>query len=65
MTKEQRQIAKLNLAQTKRQTPNTAGYRYWNQYDIDSLPTKYVGNNVVNNSNTGGLLPHRPWTTHV
>lgn len=52
-TKEQRQIAKLNLAAAKR----------GESYDIDLLPTKYVDNTVVDNPNVGGLQPHRPWTS--
>lgn len=64
-TKEERQIAKLNLAQTKRQLVGTPGYRENNVYDRDALPTKYVGNNVVDNPNVGGLVPHRPWTGSV
>lgn len=52
-TKEQRQIAKLELAAAKR----------GQSYDRDLLPTKYVGNDVVNNPNPGGLQPQRPWTT--
>ena len=51
-TKELRQIAKLDLAATKR----------GESYDIDLLPTKYDGNNIINNPNVGGLQPHRPWT---
>ena len=51
-TKEARQIAKLDLAALKRDQ----------SYDIDLLPTKYVGNALVNNPNVGGLQPHRPWT---
>jgi hypothetical protein len=50
-TKEARQIAKLELAAAKR----------GESYDRDLLPTKYVDNDVVNNPNTGGLQPHRPW----
>lgn len=52
-TKEARQIAKLDLAAEKR----------GESYDRDLLPTKYVGNEVFNNPNPGGLQPHRPWTT--
>jgi len=52
-TKEDRQIAKLDLAAGKR----------GESYDRDLLPTKYVGNTVVNNPNLGGLQPHRPWIT--
>lgn len=49
--KEQRQIAKLDLAATKR----------GEAYDINKLPTKYSGNTLVDNDNTGGLEPRRPW----
>ena len=63
-TKQQRQVAKLNAAQTKRQTTGTPGYRYWNTYDINTLPTKYSGDDVVNNANSGGLVAHRPWTSN-
>lgn len=64
-TKELRQIAKLNLAQTKRQAggdTSAPAYRPLNIYDINLLPTKYVGNTVVDNPNPGGLQPGRPWT---
>lgn len=54
-TKEQRQIAKLNLAAQNR----TAQGRVLNGYDRDLLPTKYVGNTVVNNP--GPLVASRPW----
>lgn len=60
-TKEARQIAKLELAQTKRQQIGTQGYRENRYYDLDLLPTKYVGNDVVNNTNVGGLQQGRPW----
>jgi hypothetical protein len=53
LTKEERQIAKLELAAAKRSE----------SYDRDLLPTKYDGNNVIDNPNPGGLQPHRPWTT--
>jgi hypothetical protein len=62
-TKEERQIAKLELAQTKRQLVGTAGYHNLRYYDLDLLPTNYVGNDVVNNPNVGGLQPGRPWKT--
>lgn len=54
-TKEDRQIAKLNLAAEKR----------GEVYNIDLLPTKYSGNDVIDNLNVGGLQPHRPWTTNT
>jgi hypothetical protein len=52
-TKEARQIAKLDLAAAKR----------GQGYDRDLLPTKYVGNTLVNNPNVGGLQANRPWTS--
>ena len=61
-TKEERQIAKLELAQTKRQLTGNPG-RALKYYDLDLLPTKYSGNNVVNNTNDGGLVAGRPWKT--
>jgi hypothetical protein len=51
LTKEARQIAKLDLAAAKR----------GESYDRDLLPTKYVGNTVFDNPNPSGLQPHRPW----
>jgi hypothetical protein len=76
-TKEAKQVAKLDLAKLKREgnTLNDDGtvasgpdtnkpfYRDRNQYDIDQLPTKYNGNNLTDNANTGGLVEGRPWTT--
>lgn len=61
-SKEAKQVAKLDLAETKRQATGTAGYRDLNTYDIDLLPTKYSGNVVVDNPNPGGLVQGRPWT---
>lgn len=61
-TKELRQVAKLDLAQTKRQTAGV-GFRQWNVYDINALPTKYSGNSVIDNA--GSLVPHRPWTGQI
>jgi len=62
-TKEARQIAKLELAQTKRQLAGSQGYRENRYLDLDLLPTKYVGDAVVNNPNVGGLQLGRPWKT--
>ena len=65
-TKQLRQEAKLDLAQTQRQAGgNTAApsYRVLNVYDVDLLPTKYQNDSVVDNANLGGLQPGRPWTT--
>ena len=73
--KEARQIAKLTIAEAKRQgkvvadngtisgsvDPTAPWYRTHNTYDIDQLPTQYDGDDVVDNINTGGLLQGRPW----
>lgn len=61
-TKEDRQVAKLNLAQLRRQASGDTSstfYRVYNTYDIDLLADKYVGNDTVNVTNT--LTDHRPW----
>ena len=55
-TLEARQIQKLEIASAKKEflgAPST--------YDRTELPTRYVGNNVVDNPNSGGLLLGRPW----
>jgi len=76
-TKELRQIAKLDIAQAKRQGKTVARdgtisgsvdstkpyYRDNNVYDVSELPTKYTGNTSVDNPNTGGLQLGRPWST--
>ena len=62
-TKEARQIAKLDLAQLRRQAGGVTTatyYRSYNDYDLDLLAAKYVGNTATNISNT--LTQHRPWT---
>jgi hypothetical protein len=56
-TKELRQRAKLDLAAQKRAAD---GYTR-TAYDIDQLPTKYSGNDIINNPNPDGLLLGRPW----
>ena len=74
-TKELRQIAKLDIAQAKRQgrivaTDGTITgnldttkpyYRVLNTYDLTLLPTVYNDNAVVDNANVGGLVAGRPW----
>ena len=69
-SKEQRQIQKLDIAQRKRQggpaddsSVDVPYYRILNEYDRDSLPTKYVGNTTVDNTNPTGLLAGRPWVS--
>lgn len=56
-TLEDRQVAKLELAQLERLALSNP-YPY---YDIDELPTQYQGNVVVDNPNPGGLIQGRPW----
>lgn len=56
-TKQAKQAAKLAAAATKR----TASGRP-HTLDLNKLPTKYSGNNIVDNPNPAGLLPGRPWS---
>ena len=56
-SKEQRQLAKLAAAATKRAA---TGRR--STLNTDQLPTLYSGNVVVDNANVGGLVTGRPWT---
>jgi len=57
-TKEEKQIAKLDLAAIDR----TADGNPRISYDRDLLPTKYIGDTVFDNENIGGLVQGRPWT---
>jgi len=59
-TKQARQAAKLALAATKRAA---SGRR--SALTIDNLPTKYSGNTLVDNANTGGLVLGRPWLSYI
>jgi hypothetical protein len=56
-TKELRQIAKLDLASAKRVDENNPRA----YYDINLLPTKYSGNEIVDNPHPDGLVEGRPW----
>jgi hypothetical protein len=56
-TLEDRQVAKLTLAQQERLALSNP-YPY---YDISELPTYYQGNVVVDNPNPSGLIQGRPW----
>jgi hypothetical protein len=56
-TREQRQIAKLNLAAEKRALDGNLR----NSYVIEQLPTQYNDNSVIDNPNIGGLVVGRPW----
>ena len=56
-TKEDRQIQKLEIAKVNRARTGRPAV-----YNRDDLPTKYVGNTVVDNPNVGGLVDGRPWS---
>jgi hypothetical protein len=63
-TREQRQVAKLDLAKLRRTAAGSTlepYYRSRNNYDRDELPTKYIGNTSTDNPNPGGLVYGRPW----
>jgi len=74
--KEDRQIAKLDIAQAKRQGKVVAVdgtitgvaddtkpyYRYWNVYDRVTLSLPY---NVADAATVNPLADHRPWATNV
>lgn len=69
-SKEERQIQKLEIAQLKRSgsagdgsSVDIPGYRILNTYNRSLLPTQYSVNTIVNNANTAGLIPGRPWAT--
>ena len=57
-TKEAKQVAYLTLASAIRAFDGNPR----STYDLSLLPTKYVGNDVVDNPNVGGLVAGRPWT---
>lgn len=63
-SKVDRQLAKLDLAQLRRQSggnTTTNYYRTYNVYDIDLLADKYTSNTTTVET-TSTLVIHRPWT---
>lgn len=56
-TRQLRQEAKLALATLDR-SASSKTYTL----TIDNLPTKYSGDTIVDNPNTGGLVVGRPWS---
>ena len=65
-TKRERQEAKLALANADRAARNVVEPgRYADvTADINQLPAKYdTDNSLIDNANTGGLKPGRPWAT--
>ena len=57
-TRQARQEAKLALAGLDR----VASSKTRTTLTINNLPTKYSGNTLVDNVNTGGLVLGRPWS---
>lgn len=55
--KQARQLAKLALAAQDRAAANNDR----SSYDITQLPTQYLGNELVDNPNSSGLVVGRPW----
>jgi hypothetical protein len=60
-TLQDRQIAKLNLAVLDR---TYVGNPY-NTYDINLLPSQYIGNVSTPNEHPDGLIEGRPWVINV
>ena len=56
-SKQERQVSKLAIAGKKRELTSRTS-----TLTIDNLPTKYTGNAVTDNANTGGLVAGRPWS---
>jgi hypothetical protein len=56
-TLEDRQLAKLELSKIEREIEGNTRPNF----DILELPTRYVGNTVVDNPNPDGLVIGRPW----
>ena len=56
-SKQERQVAKLAIAGKKRLLTSRTY-----TLTIDNLPTKYTGNAVTDNANSGGLVAGRPWS---
>lgn len=61
LTKEQKQVQKLDIAAATRAADGNAR----STYDLTQLPNLYSGNNTDpdENANVGGLVVGRPWTT--
>lgn len=58
LTKEQRQIQKLNIAAATRQSDGNTRYTY----DINKLPNPYNGNSVDPDDGASTLTTGRPWS---
>jgi len=60
-TKEYRQKQKLDIAAATRAADGDSRATY----DITELPTQYSDNGIIDNPNTSGLQPGRPWINTV
>ena len=56
-TLQDRQVAKLDLAALNR----TASGNPYDTYDINLLPSQYIGNVSTPNTHPSGLIQGRPW----
>ena len=65
-TRQKSQEMTLDIAQLKKQAGGDTTkpyYRSLNTYDVTTLPTRYVGDTVTDNTGDGGNLAQgRPWT---
>ena len=62
-TRQKSQEMTLDIAQAKRQVVGQPYSRTLNTYDVTTLPTRYVGDTVTDNTGDGGdLAQGRPWT---
>ena len=58
LTKEQRQIQKLNIAAATRQSDGNSRYTY----DVNKLPNPYNGNSAAPDDGATTLVSGRPWS---
>lgn len=58
LTKQQRQIQKLNIAAATRQSDGNARYTY----DVNKLPNPYNGNSAAPDDGATTLINGRPWS---
>ena len=65
-TRQKSQEMTLDIAQLKKQAGGDTTkpyYRSLNTYDVTTLPTRYVGDTLTDNTGDGGNLAQgRPWT---
>ena len=62
-TRQKSQEMTLDIAQAKRSIAGQPYTRALDTYDVTTLPTRYVGNTVTDNTGDGGNLAQgRPWT---